>query len=213
MKTEDSIQATVADLSHDGRGVVKVEGRVYFVPGVLPDEQITFKPRKKRRGQFAGELTSIDQPSPDRVEPACRYFGVCGGCTLQHLSSSRQLDLKQKQMLDALERIGRVVPREIMVPLAGPAWGYRRKARPGCKYVEKKGGILVGFREQGTSYLTSLKSCETLRPELSALLSPLHELIGSLNCYKQVPQIEMAAADNGVALVIRHLVPLTNSDR
>ena len=213
MKSIEPVQADVIDLSHDGRGVVKVDGKVYFVPGALPGERITFLPRKKRRRELTGELVTVDSASDDRVEPRCSYFGICGGCTLQHLSAPRQLELKQKVLLDALERIGRVSPDEIMPSLNGDYWGYRRKARPGCKYVAKKGGMLIGFREQASSFLTSLRSCETLDPRLSKLLSPLHETIGNLSCYNRIPQIEMAVADNGVALVVRHLVPLEQTDR
>jgi len=206
------VQGTVSYLSHDGRGVVRIEDRVYFVAGALRGEEIEFVPRKKRRGQFTGDLKSVITASPDRVTPRCNYFGVCGGCTYQHLSESVQVAEKQQILLDTLRKIGRVTPDSILAPLSGDPWGYRRKARPGCKYVEKKGGILVGFREQGTSYLTSLRHCDALEPRLSALLDPLHTLIAGLSCFNQVPQIEMAAADNAVSLVIRHLAVFTADD-
>ncbi|MBX2869647.1 MAG: 23S rRNA (uracil(1939)-C(5))-methyltransferase RlmD [Acidiferrobacterales bacterium] len=207
------LRGVVQDLSHDGRGVLKVEGRVYFVPGALTGENITFSPRKRRRGQFSGELVSIEQSSPDRVSPKCEYFGVCGGCTLQHLSPDAQLASKESTLLDTLLKIGRVEPDKVEPRITGSVWGYRRKARPGSKLVAKKGGVLVGFREQGSSYLTSLKHCDTLDPRLSALLEPLHRLIESLSIPAKIPQIEMAAATNGVSLVIRHLDALIESDK
>ena len=206
------LEADVDDLTHAGEGVVKIGGRVYFVPGVLPGEAIRFTAGRKRRGKFNGRLQEILRVSPHRVEPACTYFGVCGGCTFQHLAEDRQRESKEKILLDNLERIGRTVPGTVLPPLSGETWHYRRKARPGCKFVPGKGGILVGFREQGSSYLTSLRHCLTLDDRLSALLDPLHELIAGLHCARQVPQLEFAAGDDAVAVVLRHLVPLTGED-
>ncbi len=207
-------EAVVADLSHAGEGVVKQpDGRVVFVPGALPGETIRFVPGRKQRGRLSGRLEAVLSPSPNRVEPRCEYFGVCGGCSLQHLDIDAQRAAKEKVLLDSLQRLGRVSPGRVLPILAGDPWHYRRKARPGCKFVPGKGGILVGFREQGSAYLTSLRSCVTLDSRLSMLLDPLHELVGALDCHRQLPQIEFAAADNAVALVIRHLVPLTDADQ
>lgn len=204
--------AEVVDLSHDGRGVVKLDGQVIFVAGALPGETVRFLPMKKRRGQVTGRLLEVVDSSPHRVVPRCEYFGVCGGCTLQHLESEQQLVLKQKILFDNLLRIGHVEPEKVLPPLNGPVWHYRRKARPGVKLVPKKGGVLVGFREQGSSYLTSLRHCHTLDERLSRLLDPLHTLVAGLSCSNQIPQIEMAVGESDTALVVRHLQPLTRPD-
>lgn len=205
-------RACVEGLSHDGRGIVRHEAKVFFVPGALPGETVEFEEQRKRRGQFAGKLTKVEHESPHRVVPECQYFGICGGCTLQHLSTEQQIVYKEKTLLDSLNRIGNVAPDNIMPAITGEPWNYRRKARPGVKFVPKKGGILIGFREQGTSYLTSLKHCKTLEKNLSALLDPLHNLVSILSCYRQIPQIEFAAGDNAIALVMRHLQPLLDAD-
>ncbi len=205
--------ADVVDLSHDGHGVIKIDQKVYFVPGALPGETIEFIPQKKRKGKFSGQLISIQSRSPDRVDPECEYFGICGGCTLQHLSPDKQIDYKRNILIENLGRIGKVSPEQQLPVISAGHWSYRRKARPGCKFVEKKGGILVGFREQGSSFLTSLKYCKTLDSRLSDLLGPFHTLIAQLSCYNQIPQLEIAAADNAVALILRHLSPLTEDDR
>jgi len=211
-KSIATLNGVVEDLSHDGRGVVKIESKVYFVPGALPGESIRFSPRKKRKGQFSGDLVSVDLASSNRVDPRCKYFGVCGGCTLQHLSDEAQLLIKQEMLLETLSRIGRVKPARVLIPIGSDVWGYRRKARPGCKVVPKKGGVLVGFREQGSSFLTSLQQCDTLDSRLSGLLEPLHHLVAAMSCAYKIPQIEMAAGDNGVSLVLRHLEVLQERD-
>ena len=91
---------------------------------------------------------AVIEPSAERVTPRCPHFGVCGGCALQHLSPVAQLAFKQTQLLENLDRIGGVTPREILPPLGASSWSYRRRARLGVKYVAKKGRVLVGFRER-----------------------------------------------------------------
>ena len=206
------LEAEISDLSHDGKGVVKYEDKVYFIAGALPGETVSFQPRKKRKGKFDGDLIEVLNASPDRVEPPCQYFGVCGGCTLQHLSSEKQLEYKEKVLIDNLGRLGKVTPQNILPKINGKTWHYRRKARPGSKWVPKKGGVLVGFREQGNSFLTSLKECLTMDQRLSLLLAPLHVLIAELSCFQQIPQLEIAAGVDRVSLILRHLVALTDDD-
>ncbi len=199
-------------LAHDGRGVIRHNQRVYFVPGVLPEEEVLFTPFHKQRGSYAGRLEEIHKANPDRVDPPCEYFGVCGGCATQHLAPSAQLKFKAQTLIDNLQRIGQVTPEKWLEPITADWTHYRRKARLGVKFVPKKGGVLVGFREKGTAYLTSLKSCITLDKRISDLLPGLHELIESLSAPNRIPQIEVAAAEESVALVIRNLEAMTPED-
>jgi 23S rRNA (uracil1939-C5)-methyltransferase len=112
-----------------------------------------------------------------------------------------------------LEHIGKVQPESWLAPLTGPAWGYRRRARLGVRFVPGKGGVFVGFRERRKSFLTNLNECPVLEPKLAALLPALRGLIAQLSCPHRIPQIEVAAGDDATALVIRHLLPLTDADR
>ena len=211
MKDED-IEVRVEDLTHEGLGVVKVDGRVYFVDGVLPDELITLRRGKKRKGKFEGIAMEILQPSAQRIMPECEYFKLCGGCSLQHFEPEAQLKYKEKILLDNLVRIGKVEPKSIIPALVGDIWHYRRKARLGVKFVAKKGGILVGFREKRSSFITSLQWCKTLDKRISNHLDGLHQLISGLSNNARIPQIEVAAGNNTIGLVLRHLENLSASD-
>ena len=199
-------------LAGDGAGVVETGGREYAIDGVLPGEVVEFDPRRKRRGKFRGILRRVVEASPHRVEPRCAYFGVCGGCAQQHIAPAVQLAFKEKVLFDHLTQMAGAEPAQRLAPIHSTPWHYRRKARPGVRYVPKKGGILVGFRERNSGYITSLMDCHTLDTRLSALLPGLHELLAQLSCLSAVPQVEMAAADNGPALVLRHLRPLCEAD-
>jgi len=207
-----ALTARVASLSHDGRGVARTNAEVVFVDGALPGEEIRYVPIGKRRRQIQGRLQELIVRSPDRVEPPCEYFGICGGCALQHLAYPAQLRIKHQQLVDNLQRIGKVAPEEWMPALAGNEWGYRRKARLGVRNVPKKGGVLVGFRERRRSYVTPLAYCRTLDPGVARLLPTLPELVSGLSCAASLPQIEVAVADNAIALVFRHLVPMLATD-
>lgn len=205
----------IVDLAHDGRGIARPEGaggKVTFIKGALPGERVRYRVARRGKQADEGELTAIETASPDRVAPQCRHFGVCGGCSVQHLSAAGQVAFKQKQLLDALERIGRVRPDEVAPAITGPAWGYRRRARLSVKHVPRKGGVLVGFREADTPYVAQLDSCVVLDPRVGLKLKDIAESIGRLDIDTLVPQIEVAAADT-VTLVFRVMQPPTEADR
>lgn len=205
--------ARVVDSAHEGVGMVKVDEKVYFVDGVLPGELIEFAAHQKRRGKFSGTLTQVLEASAQRVTPRCEYFGVCGGCIKQHIATEAQIAFKETMIFNQLARHAEIPPPETRLPpLVATPWGYRRKARLGVRFVENKGGILVGFRERTYHYLTSLQHCQILDPRLSALLPSLHQTLGQMSCRRSIPQLEAAAGDNAVALVLRHLGELTESD-
>lgn len=210
--TVNTTSAYVESLTHEGHGVAHVEGKAVFIEGALPGETVLYQTLNRGKHYDLGKMIEIVQASPERVLARCRYFGVCGGCSLQHLNTEAQLPAKQQVLRDNLQRIGKVAPQTWLAPLTGPHWGYRRKARLGARLVTKKGGVLVGFREKRSSYLTSLASCEVLHPRVSILLPALHTLIGALSAPDRIPQVEVAVGDNACSFVFRHLVPLTSED-
>ena len=87
---------TIESLAHDGRGVAHLEGKAVFIDGALPGESVGFKYLTTRRKFDEGRVSVIHQASPDRVTPKCAHFGVCGGCSLQHLSPEAQINAKQQ---------------------------------------------------------------------------------------------------------------------
>lgn len=204
--------ADIIDLDHDGRGVARVNGKATFIADALPGERVKFKYLSVSRDADEGQALMVEQASPDRVTPPCRHFGVCGGCSLQHLAPEKQLEFKQKQLLDALTRIGKVQPREVAPALAGPVWGYRRRARLSSRMAPERGGMLVGFRHRASGRLAPLETCAVLDPRVGQKLRALGEMLGGLSIACELPQIEVACADQA-ALVLRVLQPPTEADR
>ncbi len=205
--------AEIIDLAHDGRGVARVEGKTVFIDDALPGERVEWLRLKRGRNFDEGRLERVLEPAADRVEPRCAHFGVCGGCVLQHLAPPRQLEFKQRQLHEALTRIGKVTPEQILPPLHGGVWNYRRRARLAARWVPKKARTVLGFRERNTSFIADVKRCEVLRPPVDSLIEPLSLLLTALSVRNRVPQIEVAVADNAVALVVRVLEDLTAADR
>ena len=203
--------ATVAGLTHEGEGVVR-GGKTAFVAGALPGETIRFHRRRRHRHHDDGELLEVIERSVSRVEPKCAHFGVCGGCALQHLSPEAQIEAKQAELRENFERLARVAPETWFEPMRGPIWNYRRRARLGAKYVIKKGRVLVGFRERAAPYVADVNRCEVLAAPVGGMIAPLAELIGELTIRDRLPQIEVAVADNGVALVLRVLATPAAAD-
>ena len=205
LSLSDVQEADIVDLAHDGRGVARVDGKAVFIDGALPGERVRFRFIKRRRQLDEAALVDVLAASPDRVVPACAHFGTCGGCSLQHLSAPAQLAAKERQLLDNLERIGRVRPERVLPPLRGPAWAYRSRARLGVKYVHKKGRVLAGFRERAKPYLADLRRCEVLIEPLATLPEDLAALVETLAIRERIPQVEVAAGDAAAALVFRVL--------
>lgn len=205
--------ATVESLSHDGRGVARIDGKTTFIEGALPGERVRFRYFNKHKNYDSGGLVELLEASPNRVTPPCPHFGTCGGCDLQHLRPEMQIQAKQQVLAGQLAHIGKVQPETWLEPVTGPALGYRRRARLGARFVPEQGGMVIGFRERRKSFLARLDTCLVLEPKIAALLPELRALVGGFSCANRVPQIEVASGDNASALVFRHLVPVTDHDR
>src|SRR2546430_1997481 len=178
-------------------------GKTVFVAGALPGERIRLRRTRRHRQHDDAELLEVLEPSAARVAPRCAHFGVCGGCVLQHLAPAAQREAKHSELAETLARVARVQPARWLAPLAGPVWAYRRRARLGVKFVHKKGCVVVGFRERAAPYVAQLTRCEVLAAPVGELIAPLAAMLTELSIREQVPQIEVAIADNASALVLR----------
>ena len=205
--------ASIETLSHDGRGIARRDGKTTFIDNALPGEEVMFKFTYMRRKFDEGKAVEIVTASPDRVTPPCEHSTLCGGCSLQHMSPAVQVARKEAVLREQLQHFGGLEPEEWLPPLTGPVTGYRSKARLGVKYVEAKGETLVGFREKRNSFIAQLRTCEVLIPDVGHRLSELRTLMHSLESRSRIPQIELAAGDDDVALIIRHLDPLPEADQ
>lgn len=205
--------ARIESVTHDGRGIAAIEGKKVFVAGALAGEEVRFLRRKSRRKFDEAELLEILQASPERIEARCEAFGRCGGCSLQHVSDEQQRQIKSQTLKDNLQRIGKIEAEQWLEPIVGPAWKYRRRARLAVKDVPAKGRVLVGFRERHAPFITDMHRCEVLAAPVDGMIDALSEMIGGLSIKARLPQIEVAVAENAVALVFRVLDPPSDADK
>jgi len=204
---KESINLDIVSLDDAGYGVT-LDGK-HGVFGALPGESVSFIPITRKRKKLFGRAGAITNAAPGRVEARCSAAGYCGGCSLQHMSAAFQLQFKQERLRREFESCP---PIEWLPPLGDDDYNYRSKARLGVKFVEKKGRVLVGFREKMKPYIADIDVCHVLQSPVATLLEPLARLIESLDNPKAVPQIEVAIGDYGSALVFRHLEPLADHE-
>lgn len=202
----------VESLDQEGRGVAHAEGKVVFISGALPGELVTYTPYQRKPKYELAQVQQVIKAAAVRATPRCPHFGMCGGCSMQHLDARAQVAAKQRVLEDSLAHIGKVRPDRMLPAIYGEPWGYRDRARFSARYVPKKGGALVGFREKRSSHVTDMKSCEVVPPRISALLVPLRGLINGLSAPDRIPQIELAIGGDVDALVLRILQPLNADD-
>jgi len=213
----EPVNATIHAFSHEGRGICSVEGKTVFVDNALKGEEVSFQYTEKRGKFDEGVAIEIHSASEDRVTPPCEHADICGGCSLQHMSNSAQIAHKQNVLVEQLDHFGghsyKTDDYELVEPLQADVLGYRRKARLGVKFVPKKGGALVGFREKRSSFLATIDSCVVLDTRVGQLITALKNMISELDSNDKTAQLDVAMGDGQVAFVVRHLLPLTDKDQ
>jgi 23S rRNA (uracil1939-C5)-methyltransferase len=204
--------ALIESLDNEGRGVAHVDGKAIFIEGALPGETVEYSSYRRKPAFEQAQTARVVKASSQRVASGCPHFGVCGGCSMQHLEPGAQTAAKQRVLEDALWHLARLKPEAVYPPISGPAWGYRHRARLSVRHVAKKGGVLVGFHEKRSSYVAVMDCCPVLPPAISSLIPALKELVAGMSTPDRLPQIELAIGDDQCVLVLRNLEPLTAAD-
>jgi 23S rRNA (uracil1939-C5)-methyltransferase len=222
LRQQEPLTFTIESLSHEGRGVSHYgshpehnpdkAGKKVFVSFALPHEIVTAKVTESFKKYEEADTITVSNPSPDRVEPVCPHFTVCGGCSLQHWSTDAQIAFKQSVLAEHFKHFGDLTPDEWLPPLRSTRTDYRRKARLGAKFVFKKDSMLLGFRERSSGWLADMDVCKVLDAQIGERLVDLKAMLSSLAGRETIPQLEMAVGDDGVAMIVRHLQPLSDAD-
>ena len=213
--TDKSVHANsvvVESLDYEGRGIAHADGKVIFIEGALTGERVTYSSYRKKTSFELAQLGQVIKPTFMRVQPKCKHFGVCGGCSMQHMDARAQVAAKQRILEDNLWHIGKVKAQTILPPIYGQSWGYRQRARLSVRHVLKKGKTLVGFREKRGGYVADMQHCEILTPKIAKLLPLLGQLNESFTTRDILPQIEVAVGEHVDVLVLRILQALSPAD-
>lgn len=210
----EPVRCEVEKLSHDGRGIARQDGKILFVDGALPGETVMAKVVSSRSKFDELRTLEVLESAPDRQTPPCEFADLCGGCSLQHMSSDAQIRFKEDTLREQFAHFGGIEPEEWIAPIRPDSTlAYRRKARMGVRYVKARESVLVGFREKRNSFLTDIDRCVVLDPRIGERIVPLRELLHSMDAYARIPQVEIACGDDTAAMVFRNMDELNNGDR
>lgn len=164
----ETLQLTISDIAFGGKGVARHDGKVYFIPFTAPGDVVTARVVKEKKKFAEAEIVSVDQPSPDRVEPPCQFFGTCGGCSYQHIAYEQQLAIKGRQVEQTLRRVGRLAEVPMRAVIAAPdPYEYRNRIR-----VHVAGGV-AGFFAHDAHSIIDIDRCAIASPEVNESLRRL----------------------------------------
>jgi 23S rRNA (uracil1939-C5)-methyltransferase len=164
----DKISLIIHDIAFGGEGVGRVDDFVVFVPFVLVGETVAAEIREVKKSFARAKLLRVEKPSPERVEPACRYFGACGGCQYQHIDYPAQLRLKHKQIADLFERIGKIPPDKIAPVIACPQpYGYRNRIMIRSQWNKPEKKLNIGFVRADGGLVEDIENCKIAEPALN----------------------------------------------
>jgi 23S rRNA (uracil1939-C5)-methyltransferase len=169
------IPVEIHGLGHSGEGVGRFEGLTVFVPGGVPGDRLEAKVTEVKKNYARAVVSAVVTPSPDRVVPPCPVVGECGGCQLQHIAYPAQLELKRQQVVDALERLGKLtaIPVHPTLGMEEP-WRYRNKAQ--FPVGARSGRVVAGFFAPGTHRIIDIAECEIQHPLGNQIMREVKEL-------------------------------------
>ena len=206
------VELTIEKLSHDGRGIAYLDGKIQFVDGALAGETVKAIYTDTRSRFDELKTQKILVASENRVTPPCLHAQACGGCSLQHISPAAQIEFKQSVLQEQFKHFGNISTCTLLEPVTGPVSGYRRKARLGVHFNNKRKEITLGFRAKSSGVINSINECRVLDERIATKITDLCELISTLTIRRSIAQVEVAAGDKDVALIFRHMELLREDD-
>jgi len=168
LKIGDKLSLTIHDISFGGEGVGRVDDFVIFVPFVIVGETVEVEITEVKKNFARAKLLNIVTPSPERVEPECRYFTQCGGCQYQHIAYATQLRLKHKQISDLFERVGKIPADKIAPVIASPQpYGYRNRIMIRSQWNGPAKKLVIGFIRADNNFVEDIEECKIAEPAIS----------------------------------------------
>ncbi len=155
------MEVKIEKLVYGGKGIGKIDGKTCFVPYVLPGETVKVKIKKEKKSFVECDLEEVIEPSPDRVNPLCKYFTYCGGCDYQHIPYEKQVEIKKEILEETLLRIGKLENLKVdkVIPSL-EAFRYRNRTQL------KVYGERVGFYKRDSKEIVNIDACLLLKEDL-----------------------------------------------
>lgn len=170
----------IKKLIYGGYGLAQIGGKSLMVDYALPGERVDVEVLKEKKDYILGRVKKVLLSSPSRREAPCPYYGLCGGCQLQHMDYTAQIKAKEAMLLETLERIGKIKIEELEASLYSEEFGYRIKAQ--FKVANRS----LGFYERQSHNLVKVDHCLLLHPSINELIPSLKELVKRLEGLREV---------------------------
>lgn len=206
------LSLTVNQLDHLGAGIAQHQGKVVFIPGALPNENVQVQLTEQKKNYARAKLIKVDTPSPERVTPECPHYHTCGGCDLQHMSLAGQREHKEAALLDIMAKFAGTEGGALSPALTGEGWHYRRRARLATLFDKNTKQLSLGFRAASSSNVVPISQCQVLAKPLSDLIVPFAKLLNQLSAKASLGHLELIEADNGHFAVLRITKALNDKD-
>lgn len=210
--TSVEIELDIDNLTHDGRGIGRLDGKTVFTQGALPGEHVKARITRQKSRYDEAILAKIIHPSEKRTNPKCEYFNECGGCSLQHLEVESQIHYKTQHFLDCFRRLAGLEIDDLLPTIDGPHWNYRRKARLVCFYDKRSKQVALGFRKKNSKDIVDIEHCPVLTNPFDMLIKPIKDVLNALETSNAITHIEIIAADQQNAVVLRQVKSITQND-
>ena len=199
----EAISLHIESLSQEGRGVARHQGKTIFVEDALSGEDVEAIITTQHKRYDEARLIKVLAASPDRKAPSCEHYGECGGCQLQHLDHSAQIESKQANVINQLNRFGDQDPLIIEPPIGSTPWHYRRSARLGLNLLQKNDEVIVGFRRRKSNKLLQITSCPVLDLRAESIFKDIKEVMTQLTDSKAYTHAELLFGDESKSLLLR----------
>lgn len=176
---ERRITGTCTDYNHEGKGVVRHQDLVLFIPDLLIGEQAEILITIKRQNYYEGRVLKRLNDSPQRVKPPCPYYETCGGCQLQHMAYQEQLKMKKMRVAEVLRRVGGYNdPTEDVIPMDNP-WHYRHKIQLPFG-LDDDGNIIAGLYQVNSHQIVNIDECLIENGIAKKILKTIRQLMVDL---------------------------------
>ncbi|MFS1921335.1 23S rRNA (uracil(1939)-C(5))-methyltransferase RlmD [Vibrio lentus] len=201
----------VERMDHNGAGIAYQKNKPVFIDGALPGEQVVIQLVESKSKFARAKLIKLLEPSELRLKPFCKHFNQCGGCHLQHLGYSSQVEHKAQSLSHLMSQY-QTDKTDVVEPIIGDETGYRRRARISLFVDKKTQQLQFGFRKKQSKQIENITDCAVLDPRLNILLPKLKSLLNTFSNLTSLGHVELVNGDTGPVMVLRHLKPLVEKD-
>ncbi|MFC3031880.1 23S rRNA (uracil(1939)-C(5))-methyltransferase RlmD [Pseudoalteromonas fenneropenaei] len=201
---------TVSSLDHQGRGVARQDGKVWFIDGALPGEVVKAQVTQNKAKLVEAKTVKVMTASAERAKPFCGDYEACGGCELQHQDLAAQVAAKQLAVAALFQKFTGLSQLPWQPAITSAGQHYRRSARLACLFDKDSGRLKLGYRGKGSKKIVEVQQCDVLAPAFATHIGLLREVLNRHPALSSISHVQLSEADNGSYVVLRHIKAISS---